>query len=155
MDEMQLFYFDGGVGDILEVYEDKVIIKHKGILNFFAMGIKGDKTIYYANLSSVEFKRAGLVSGRIQFSLLGGRESIGGALSASSDENTITFAKSTLNEEAEQIAEFINKKIGLARSNGPSMLSSADELKKFKDLLDAGIISQAEFDAKKKQILGV
>ena len=128
MDEKQLFYFDGGVGDILEVYEDKVIIKHK---------------------------RAGLVSGRIQFSLLGGRESIGGALSASSDENTITFAKSTLNEEAEQIAEFINKKIGLARSNGPSMLSSADELKKFKDLLDAGIISQAEFDAKKKQILGV
>ena len=76
-------------------------------------------------------------------------------MSASSDENTITFAKSTLNEEAEQIAEFINKKIGLARSNDPSMLSSADELKKFKDLLDAGIISQAEFDAKKKQILGV
>ena len=50
MDEKQLFYFDGGVGDILEVYEDKVIIKHKGILNFFAMGIKGDKTIYYACL---------------------------------------------------------------------------------------------------------
>ena len=35
------------------------------------------------------------------------------------------------------------------------MLSSADELKKFKELLDAGVISQEEFDAKKKQILGV
>ena len=34
-------------------------------------------------------------------------------------------------------------------------VSSAEELKKFKDLLDAGIISQEEFDAKKKQLLGL
>ena len=34
-------------------------------------------------------------------------------------------------------------------------VSSADELKKFKDLLDAGIITQEEFDAKKKQLLGL
>ena len=33
--------------------------------------------------------------------------------------------------------------------------SSADELKKFKELLDAGIITQEEFDAKKKQLLGL
>ena len=32
---------------------------------------------------------------------------------------------------------------------------SADELKKFKELLDSGIISQEEFDAKKKQLLGL
>ena len=33
--------------------------------------------------------------------------------------------------------------------------SNADELKKFKDLLDNGIITQEEFDAKKKQLLGL
>ena len=33
--------------------------------------------------------------------------------------------------------------------------SNADELKKFKELLDQGIISQEEFDAKKKQLLGL
>ena len=33
--------------------------------------------------------------------------------------------------------------------------SSADELKKFKDLLDSGAITQEEFDAKKKQLLGL
>ena len=33
--------------------------------------------------------------------------------------------------------------------------SNADELKKFKELLDSGIITQEEFDAKKKQILGL
>lgn len=33
--------------------------------------------------------------------------------------------------------------------------SSADDLKKYKELLDTGVISQEEFDAKKKQILGI
>ena len=31
----------------------------------------------------------------------------------------------------------------------------ADELKKFKELLDMGVITQEEFDAKKKQLLGL
>lgn len=34
-------------------------------------------------------------------------------------------------------------------------VSAADELKKFKELLDMGVISQQEFDAKKKQLLGL
>jgi len=34
-------------------------------------------------------------------------------------------------------------------------LSNADELKKYKELLDTGIITQEEFDAKKKQLLGL
>ena len=33
--------------------------------------------------------------------------------------------------------------------------SYADDLKKYKDLLDSGAITQAEFDAKKKQLLGL
>ncbi len=33
--------------------------------------------------------------------------------------------------------------------------SNADELKKFKDLLDNGVITQEEFDEKKKQLLGL
>ncbi len=33
--------------------------------------------------------------------------------------------------------------------------SNAEELKKYKDLLDSGVISQEEFDAKKKQLLGL
>ncbi len=34
-------------------------------------------------------------------------------------------------------------------------LSNADELKKFKDLLDSGAITQAEFEEKKKQLLNL
>lgn len=33
--------------------------------------------------------------------------------------------------------------------------NSTEELKKYKDLLDSGVITQEEFDAKKKQLLGV
>lgn len=39
-----------------------------------------------------------------------------------------------------------------AAANAPS---NADELKKYKDLLDSGVISQEEFDAKKEQLLGL
>ena len=42
-----------------------------------------------------------------------------------------------------------------AQQNGAGAISSADELKKFKELLDSGIITQEEFDAKKKQLLGL
>ena len=34
-----------------------------------------------------------------------------------------------------------------------TMISNADELKKYKDLLDSGAITQAEFEEKKKQLL--
>ena len=34
-------------------------------------------------------------------------------------------------------------------------VSYAEELKKFKELLDSGIITKEEFDAKKKQLLGL
>jgi predicted Zn-dependent peptidase len=31
----------------------------------------------------------------------------------------------------------------------------ADQIKKYKELLDSGVITQEEFDAKKKQLLGL
>ena len=33
--------------------------------------------------------------------------------------------------------------------------SEAEQLKRLKDLLDAGVLTQEEFDAKKKQVLGL
>ena len=45
------------------------------------------------------------------------------------------------------------KKEIVVQHNEPT--SHADELKKYKELLDSGVISQEEFDAKKKQLLGL
>lgn len=41
------------------------------------------------------------------------------------------------------------------RAKNEPAVSTADELKKIKELLDMGIITQEEFDAKKKQLLGL
>lgn len=43
----------------------------------------------------------------------------------------------------------------MTRDNDSSKLNTAEELKELKGLLDDGIISQEEFDAKKKNILGI
>lgn len=156
MADNEVFHLDGGVGDILCVYEDRVVIQHKGVLNFFAMGMKGDKTLYYSDITSVQYKKPGFTAGYIQFSLPGGRENTGGVMGASQDENTITL-NSKVASEAEKVVEYINNKLREAKSGGSvqAALSPADELKKFKELLDMGVISQEEFDAKKKQILGL
>ena len=39
------------------------------------------------------------------------------------------------------------------KNKSSDVIKSADELKKYKDLFDSGVITQEEFDAKKKQIL--
>lgn len=36
-----------------------------------------------------------------------------------------------------------------------TVISAADEILKFKQLMDAGIITEQEFEAKKKQLLGL
>jgi len=151
--------FESGVGDILEVYEDKIVIKRKGVTSFMVHGLKGDKTIYYNNITSVQFKKGNnWINGHIQFSIKGGNESRGGSFAAASDENTIMITAKK-NDEAEEVVEYINNKLAeinnRAFGNVTQAVSPAEELKKFKELLDMEIITQAEFDAKKKQLLGL
>ena len=51
-------------------------------------------------------------------------------------------------------AEFANGQ-HMRNADVVNHFNSADELKKFKELLDMGAINQEEFDAKKKQLLGL
>ena len=45
--------------------------------------------------------------------------------------------------------------IGTNQNTEPKIGSNADELQKFKQLLDSGAVTQEEFDAKKKRLLGL
>ena len=61
---------------------------------------------------------------------------------------------------AEEMVKYIEEKIGEYKrgKNGTTVVqpvSTADELKKFKELLDMGAITQEEFEAKKKELLGL
>lgn len=64
-------------------------------------------------------------------------------------------------DNRDKVYEELNALINKRQSTPSNMtvvkqdLSNADELKKYKDLLDSGIITQEEFDAKKKQLLGL
>ncbi|WP_420805077.1 SHOCT domain-containing protein [Lacticaseibacillus nasuensis] len=127
------------------------------MLNALNQGLKGDKTIPYSSITAVQLKKPGLTNGYIQFSVMGGNESRGGVFSATQDENTVMFAgKKTLDDMIE-LQQIVEEKIKEAHQpyGVVKQTSDLDELKKLKDLLDAGAVTQEEFDAKKKQILGL
>ncbi|MFP9131169.1 SHOCT domain-containing protein [Niallia sp. BSM11] len=133
-------------------------IKRKGLLNFANHGLDGEKSIDINNISGVQMKKAGaLTNGYIQFVILGSRESKGGLMAATQDENTVMFAKKE-QKMADEIKSYVEEI--LASKHQPTILSetktdSAEEIRKFKALLDDGIISEEEFQQKKNQLLGL
>lgn len=77
-------------------------------------------------------------------------------MAAAGDENTVSF-HSEQNELAEKIVAYIQDKIREARQPKAvvASVSAADEVLKLKNLLDMGVITQEEFNAKKTQLLGL
>ena len=111
-----------------------------------------------AEIKSIQVKKAGLMQGYIQFGVSGGMESRRGVQAANYDENTVTFTSTLANKIAAEIKEYVENKLisnSVPTNTTASKVSEADELMKFKKLLDDGVITQEEFDAKKKQILGL
>lgn len=80
------------------------------------------------------FKRISVASssGRIHFWLLKNRE-----------------------EVYKELSSLLGELQGNEETSKTTPTSNADELKKYKELLDMGIITQEEFDAKKKELLGL
>ena len=78
-----------------------------------------------------------------------------GSIIISTSSNTIRFQNLANSKE---VTDVINSLIGKRNNNSTTVIntkSDADELAKYKELLDKGIISKEEFDAKKKQLLGL
>lgn len=149
-------------GSTLEVYDTYLIINHMQVgfmSNAMNGGALGGKRIDFKNLTSVQFREpAGFTVGFIQFAYPGSVESKGGVSAMINDENSIPIQPAMV-EQAREIVDFIQKKKDELSSPQANTIiqqaSTADELKKFKELLDMGIITQEEFDAKKKQLLGL
>lgn len=137
------------------VNENFVEIKQSSLLRG-----KSDKKIPINKISSVEVKKPGLMAGFIQISELGANKNKGfssGAYQAAGDENSVMFSSSSDYQKALEIKEFIEQQ--MTKNTNPQVItqqvSAADEIQKFKNLLDQGIISQEDFEAKKKQLLGI
>lgn len=136
-----------------------ITIHRKGFMNAVNQGLKGDKTIPYSSISAVQLKKPGLTNGYIQFSVMGGNESRGGVFAATQDENTVMFAGKKTTQEMEELKQIVEDKIRELhqpqQQSAAQPVSDLDQLKKLKELLDAGIVTQEEFDAKKAQILNL
>jgi len=130
-----------GLNGQIAVLSDKIRIKRKGVLSFLTQGLKGEKGILISQISSIQFRQAGLVAnGYIQFAFVGGQEAKGGLFEATQDENSVMFnywqkeAFNSLRAAIEQRMAAINV------SGKASMGSSLDELEKLATLRDKGII---------------
>ena len=147
----------------LELYDDKMVGKGSK---------QGDITWFFKNYMTVQWTPASIAT---QFANLVFTTTEGASrliqtsnLNQAVDINRIMFCSgmfsySTANDyvktlylEVKEVFDAFKEKEGqMASGNVVQEVSSADELKKFKDLLDNGIITQEEFDAKKKQLLGL
>lgn len=72
-----------------------------------------------------------------------------------SESKSDSFLTKSAMEDYNNIAAKLDQIISSNAQEPTSADSNADELRKFKGLLDDGIISQAEFDEKKKELLGL
>ena len=140
---------------IVTVTRDSVSILAKGFMNAVNKGITGEKQFFFKNMSGIQYKEPGFTTGYMQFILIGSQESKRGVSGAVKDENTILFLKKEqhLMLELKNFIEYRLVQINERPSNNSS--NSVDEIRKFKQLLDDGIITQEEFDAKKRQLLGL
>lgn len=141
-----------------------VHITRKGIGARLLVGV-GEKRIPIAHVTAVQWKNAGFSAGYIQFTIAGGveRRSQFGRQStdASRDENSVTFHVKQ-QPAFEKIRAAIDAAIAQRHAPQPPAgpaagspaVSVADELTKWHGLLQAGAITQADYDAAKARLLG-
>lgn len=137
--------------------EDKIRIVRRGGLAILAHGLKGDKEIFINQISSIQFRKAGaLTNGYIQFAFIGGSEAKGGMLQATTDENTVFFNQKNEDDFSAikyMIEDRIHQLKKMDRIDYKKGLS-LDDLEKLAELKEKGIITEEEFQIKKRQILG-
>lgn len=143
-----------GYNGTLVITPTGVIIK-RGIRGVLLGGgfLRGDKTIPYKSIVAVQLKKAGLTAGYIQLTLQGGSEAKGGLMQSTKDENSIHFY-SPGNSKFEEAKRLIEDQISSVAGSVP-VSSGLDEIEKLASLKEKGLITQEEFDAKKKKLLDI
>ena len=153
----------GARGRSIKVYENKCVIKTDVTLGSLLThnATDGEKTIYYADVVGVQFKEPGVTLGYLQLETAGGIGNNRG--SNFFNENTFTYETTHISGvKMQKIVDYIKMRVEEYKEEKnktvapvSAAVSVADEIKKFKELLDMGVITQEEFNAKKKQLLGL
>jgi hypothetical protein len=134
-----------------------ITIRRKGF-NRLTVG-KGEKRIPVRSVTAVQFKPAGpMVNGFIQFSLGGGNEARSRfgrqTVDAVNDENSVIFTRKQQGAFT-ALRDMIDAAVAAGNSSAPAAtIDPMDQLRKLADLRDSGVVTEAEFQAKKRQLLG-
>ncbi|MDN4185549.1 MAG: SHOCT domain-containing protein [Dehalococcoides mccartyi] len=153
-----------GVNGQVELYNQFVRICRKGIHANIGFGNRGEKDIAVSSLTSIQFKRPGtFTNGYIQFVFSGSHESKGGMWDAVQDENSVAF-----NPKQTRDFEYLKDLIDDIKYRNKTELKNTiheapkqpvrngyDDLERLAELRDKGIITPSDFEAKKRQILGI
>ena len=146
-----------GVNANLLLLEDRVRLQRREEKTFLNQGFKVQKDILFSQISSVRLKKATtLGNGYIRFALLGKDETQG--IDPARDENTVLF-RSAHQTDFDRIKVAIETKMATSRitvTKPPlSAVSYIEELEQLAALRNKGVITEEEFAAKKRQILGI
>lgn len=158
MDDMPIMTVPGCARSTLVVYKDHCVITEvKGLAALLTGTLyRGDKEFYYQDITSIQFRLpSSFASGFMQIEYPGSHS----AYDNRTSENSFSFVASQASE-AEKAYKYIQKAVSEIKAaknsgNAAPQISAADEILKYKKLLDAGIITSSEFEAKKKQLLGL
>lgn len=148
---------------IFEGYSAFLILTKHGITlrrigGLFHKQIESEKHILYKNITAIELKPVAIFqTGFIRFSFQGGSKSSDKSFNPMSDENTIALLDEKKTEEFIHAKKIIEQRMREATEPRPQASggSDLDQLEKLASLRDKGIITEDEFQAKKKQILGL
>jgi uncharacterized protein DUF4429/putative oligomerization/nucleic acid binding protein len=151
-----------GVGGFVRFDGTTVVIRQTGLLGRGTVG-KGEKRIPARAITAIQLKPAGvIVSGFIQFSMGGATEQRSKfgrqTLDAATDENSMMFAQMD-QHQFEALRDAIEaatapQTVQLAyRAQPASAVDPLDQLRKLAELRDAGVLTEAEFSAKKAELM--
>ena len=166
MEEKELMSVKGNNGRLI-IFENSVYFERKSVIgNVDAIasnsntGYYNEKNITFDMINGIEWNKASIWrNGYISLAVEGELKNTNGLAGATKNATSLVFFPKA-NDDAAKCVEYISKKIKELKdkpkkveiSNSPQ-LSQADELIKFKKLLDEGIISEDEFAKAKERII--
>jgi len=137
------------------ILTDTGVVFKRGLKGFMFGGgmLRGEKTIPYSSIVAVQLKKGGAMAGYLQLTLKGGSEAKGGLLQATRDENSINFYANR-NKKFAEAKQRIEERIS-QQSDTSHVSSGLNDLERLAQLKEKGVITEQEFAAKKKQLLGL
>ena len=164
-----------GINGVIRVYEDRAVLTKKDFAKLFdtTSSLGGDKTYFFEDLKSVNFKKpTSLSSGYIQLNLAGDSSvtptsklslfSLTDHIATKetfADESTLVFPSSNKKKagEIENLYFLILEKMKEYRENKKDettrTVSAADEILKLQNLLESGAITDEEFKQLKQNLI--